>query len=126
MLRRGVEDARILRREDDRIRPLPALGEHARRLAGEEARIDLNVANLAVGAIVACEQRTLAAGGDDVRVARVGRDVARLAAADVVHPVAELAGARPAEIGPIVRGKAERGTFPRRSSITSPSRLIFR
>src|SRR3954465_312027 len=108
MLRRGVEDARILRREDNRIRPLPALGEHARRLAGEEARVDLDVADLAVGAIVAREQRALAARIDDVGIARVWRDVSRFAAADVVHPVAELAGARAAEIGPIVRGKAER------------------
>src|SRR4029079_19316334 len=108
MLRRRVEDARIFRREDDRIWPLPALGKHARRLTGEEPRVDLHVANLAVAAIVAGEERTLAAGVDDVRVARVRRDVARLATADVVHPVAELPRTRPAEIRPIVRGKTER------------------
>ena len=58
------------------------------RLAGEEARIDLNVAILAGAPVEARQERALAARVEDVGVRRVGRDVAALAAADVVERVA--------------------------------------
>ena len=69
----------------------------------------MHVANLTVASIVPREKRALTSGVDDVRVSRIGRDVAGLTAADVVHPVAQFSGPRAAQIRPIVRGKTERG-----------------
>ena len=63
-----------------------AFDERARGLAGELARIRTDFAALAGPAIEPLEERAVvAAGEEDVRVLRIGRDVARLGAARVVR-----------------------------------------
>src|SRR5205814_1659694 len=63
-----------------------ALDDRSRVLAREEARIGSDLALLAGAAIESREERSLVrAGEEDVHVLRVGRDVARLAAADRVE-----------------------------------------
>src|SRR5439155_26732863 len=107
-LRRGVEDVRIDRGEDDRISPLPALDDRGRVLAREEARIGSDLALLTGAAIESREERSVVrAGEEDVHVFRVGRDVARLAAADRVERL-DAAASSAAASEAVVARDAER------------------
>src|SRR6202008_1381044 len=97
----------------DRIGPLPALDDGARRFAGEEARIRTDLAQLAGAAVEAGEERAVVgAGVEDVDVLRIGRDVAGLAAADGIERFGVAAGiAEPAAAAPghaVVARDAER------------------
>src|SRR5580698_10008311 len=84
MLRRRIQNVRIHSREYDGIRPLPALGQRAGALTGEEQRVDLHVFAVVGAAVETREQRALAAGEKDVGIARVRRDIAALATAHAV------------------------------------------
>ena len=75
------------RREDDRIRPLPAFLDDRRLLAREHARIRAHLARFARAAIELREEAAavrVRAGVEDVGIARIGRDVAVLRAAGAV------------------------------------------
>src|ERR1700752_2393701 len=86
MLQRGVEDGRIGGREDDWERPLPALDQRARRLAGEHARVRIDFAQIVGAAIEPGQKRSVvAAGVENVRIQRIWSDVARLGAARAVE-----------------------------------------
>src|SRR5262249_31939087 len=86
MLRRGVEDCWIDGRENDRVGPLPPLLERARGLAGEEARIGAYFPQLTGPAIEPRQEcAVVRAGVEDVRILRVWRNIARLAASDHVR-----------------------------------------
>ena len=54
-------------------------------LSPEEQRVDLDVPAVVGAAVEAGEQRALAAGEKDVGIARIGRDIAALAAAHAVR-----------------------------------------
>ena len=87
VLRRGVEHVRVDRREDDRVRPLPALLHGARRLAREDPRIRVHLARLAgaCGSSASGSAPLLPSREEHVGVVRVRRDVAVLRAAGAVH-----------------------------------------
>ena len=86
VLRRGVEDVGIDVGEDDRVRPLPAFLDRARRLAGEEARVGADLLQLAGAAIQPRDERAvIRAGVVDVEILWIGRDVAGLTAAHLVR-----------------------------------------
>ena len=84
LLRRGVDRLLVDRREDDRERPLEAFGDAFRSVAHRVVGPDVDVALLAGAAIEARQQAAVAAGVIDVGIERIRRDVAALAAADVV------------------------------------------
>ena len=87
VLRGRVEHVRIDRREDDRERPLDAL-RRARSTARRRRCADTAPlrAISPVRRFSALEERAVvAAGEEDVRVLRIGRDVGRLRAADAVR-----------------------------------------
>ena len=107
VLRRGVEDGRIERREDDRERPLPALDHRRRVLAREEARVRVHLAQLSRAPVQPGDEAAVVrAGEEDVDVLRIRRDVAVLVAADRVErlhrPLTAAAG------DPVVARHAQR------------------
>src|ERR1035441_9767060 len=89
MLRGSVQHLGIERRKDDWERPLPALFQRPGRLSREKQRIHLYVAGVSGMAIEARQKSALAAGVKEVGIARVGRDVAALAAG---HRVLDFVG----------------------------------
>ncbi len=99
VLRTGVHDAGVERVEDDGEGPLPAFLERAGRFAGEEERVDLDVARVAGAAVEAREQGALAAGVEEVGIGGVRRDVAAFAAADGVGCGAAASTASPGRAG---------------------------
>ena len=113
-LRTRVEPVLVERREHDGESPLPAVRQRARRFAGEEPRIDLDVADLAVRPVVPGQQRALAAGVEHIEVRRMLRDVSALAPAGRVVPAAP----RPPRLHvvPALAGNAHRGVVLLRSA----------
>src|SRR5207237_470794 len=99
-LRAVIHDLRIEWRSGDRRGPLKAVlhvfAAVARWILGPRA----HVAGLLRSIVVARDDAQILSGIDDVRIARVGVDVAGLAAADVV-PVGEVDGARQAVARPL-------------------------
>src|SRR5438128_9805147 len=85
MLGRSVEHLGIEWREDDGEGPLPTLFQIFRGHAGEEQRVDLDVARGAGAAIEAREKRALTSGVEQIRIGGMRRDVAAFAAADRIH-----------------------------------------
>ena len=102
MLGRGIKNLRIDRREDDRVGPLGPLRYRAGRLAGKEPRVHLDIPAFAIAPVVTGQQAALAPGVEDVRVLRVGCDVARLAAACVIEEI-RRASMEPGQVLPAVR-----------------------
>src|SRR6185437_12262328 len=86
MLRSRVQRRRIDRREDDRVRPLPAFLEDRRFLTGEFLRVRIHLPLLARAAVEPREERAVvAAGVEDVGILRIGRDVSVFRAAGAVR-----------------------------------------
>src|SRR5205823_1073047 len=83
-----VDGLGVVRRNQDRGRPLEAVAQVGRPVAGGVGRVDADVGSLAVAVVVARDVAAVLAGVDDVRVGRVGGREARFAAADRV-PVAQ-------------------------------------
>src|SRR4029077_3492912 len=82
VLRRGVEDVRIDRREDDREGPLPTLDDGGGILAGEETRVRVHLAQIAGPGIEPGDEAAVVRSGEKhVEVLRIGRDIAVLVAA---------------------------------------------
>src|SRR5205823_431266 len=94
---RGVERVRLVRREEDGIAPLEAVLHAFRAPAHRVFGPDVDGAELLRAVVVARQVSAVGAGEDDVRVAGLRRDPARLAAANVEPGVAadaEALGAR--------------------------------
>src|SRR6185436_10968760 len=73
--------------------PLPALDDDSRRFGGEKTRVATDLAELGRAAAEAGQERAvIGAGVEDFDVLRIGRDVARLAAADGVERFGVAAG----------------------------------
>src|SRR5215475_1150125 len=87
MLRRCVQNIRIVWREYNRKGPLPSFLQSACRHAGKEQWIYLDVTSMTCRTIEASQQSALAAGIKKVRIPRMRSNVAALAAADRVHHV---------------------------------------
>src|SRR5262245_9947433 len=85
MLRSDVDDARIAGRDDDRERPLEALGDVGRRIAHRIVGIRIDRALLTGLAITPRDETAVAARVKHVEIARIARDVAALAAADRIE-----------------------------------------
>ena len=68
--------------------------------------------DVAGAAVVAREQRALAAGVKDIGIRRIGRDVAALAAAHAVHAVAAPRAAASRRVPPAVAGDADGASCP--------------
>ena len=98
VLRRDVEHVRIGRRVHDRERPLKPLDDVLRRIAHRVVGIRIDFPQLAGFPVEAGDQAAVAAGEEDVGVARIVGDVAALAAADRIEDAigAAVAAARPA------------------------------
>ena len=80
MLRGDIERAGIMRIEQDREGPLEALGNVAGRRAHGVVRPNGDGAALSGAMVVTGEQAAIAAGKIDIGIARIGRDIAALAA----------------------------------------------
>ncbi len=94
VLRRRVDDVRVERRQPDRRVPLEAVLHVQRALPGLRVRVDAHVlVDTARCDRCALERAAVVAGVDDVRVARIDRDVAGLAGAGADERLAHV-GAR--------------------------------
>src|SRR5207244_5548878 len=85
--RRGVDHVGIVRRNDDGLRPLEAMGIIFRAVAGCIQRKRRNILRLLGAMVVAGHHYTVVARDHHVVVARVGRDVAAFTTTYVI-PVA--------------------------------------
>ena len=103
MLRADVDDSRIGRRHHDRERPLEALRDVGRRVPHRVVGVRVDRTLLTRVAIEPRDQAAVAARIEDVRVARIARDVAALAAA---HRVEHLIGASARSPRAALRGLA--------------------
>src|SRR5262249_20357053 len=103
-LRAVVDDLRVEWRAADRRGPLEAVLHLFAALARRILWPRGDFARLAGAIVVAREDAEVFAGVDDVRIAGIGVDVARLAAADVV-PVGEMDAAGEAVARPLRRAE---------------------
>ena len=100
VLRADVDDPRVGRRHDDRKRPLEPLGDVGGRIAHRIVRVGIDLPLLAGALVLPGDQAAVAAGVEDVRVARVARDVPALAATHrVEHLVRAAAGSARSALG---------------------------
>ena len=86
MLRRRIQNLRIVRREHDRERPLPPFLQLARRHARKKQRINLNIPRIPAAPVVFRQQRALASRIKQIRIRRMRRDIPALSAAHRVQP----------------------------------------
>ena len=94
---RRIKRCGIDRRDDDGRRPLEPVLHVGRRAATGRLRPDRDIAGFAEPMIVSRHDAVIRAGVDDVRVARIGSDVAAFAAADLIPVgVIDAAAAGPA------------------------------
>ncbi|MDZ7632272.1 MAG: hypothetical protein U5K74_13230 [Gemmatimonadaceae bacterium] len=85
-LRRDEEQLGVDLREDDREGPLPAFPDLLRRLARVEPRIRVHFARLPGATIELVEVgAVVGAGVEEVRIERIGRDVAGLTTARLIR-----------------------------------------
>src|SRR6185436_18828079 len=91
LLRPDVEDAGIGRRQDDRERPLEALGDVRRRVTHGIVGMRIDRALLTGLLIAPGDQASVAAGEKDVGIPGVVRDVTAFPAADRVEDLIRAA-----------------------------------
>src|SRR5881392_2666006 len=84
LMRRQVHNVRIVRRDEHRLGPLDAIFEIRRPVTGYVEGMYRDVAQVAGAVIVARHLPAVGIGVDDLRVARVGCDVAAFAPADLI------------------------------------------
>src|SRR6202043_394230 len=81
-LRCRVQNIRIVRRDENRFRPLNAVLEIRRPIAGDVEWIDRHIAKVLDAVIVACHLTAIGVCVDNLRIARVRRDIAAFPAPD--------------------------------------------